>query len=287
MNHNKTMTLFKRIITALILVFSIINISFTKPTLAADNTKFENFYKEIMQKGYLKSTISITQINNSKYQIDFLFKENIIAMDYGFHLYPTVVDSLKSIDFPTSVQVDKEYAYITSSITTKDLDETLKKISTLPYVNLKTAKDTNSGERILEISFNTDFYKTEKEKNPLIKDVFSTNTFIVKYKPYAPKYLTTSGGLYDTQGYTIYAYTDGSRNNTFNAQIHKIPTYIIFCDTLSSILTILIPILVVLLIISFILNKRNGRTCPSRRNKYSDEYEEYDEEYNGDYNNYY
>ena len=286
MKKNKFLEFLKRTFTIMILVFSLFNIGFMKPTFAADTTKFENFYKGILQNGYLKSTISITQINNSKYQLDFLFKENITAMDYGFYLYPTVVNSLKTIDLPTSVQVDKEYAYVTSSVTTSDLDATLKKLSALPYVNLKTAEDANSGERILDITFNKDFYKTEKEKNPLIKDVFSTNTFIVKYKPYAPKYLNTTGGLYDTQGYTIYVYTDSSNTNEYIAQIHKIPTYIVICDTMSSVLNIIIPILIILLIISFIIYKKNGSRNSSRRNNRDiDEYE--DNDYNEGYNNYY
>lgn len=278
---------FKKLILHTLCVLSLLS-CITVPSYAADQNKtekFETFISDIITNGYINSTISITQKSNSLYHIDFLFKENTMAIDYGFYLYPSVVKTLNAKGYKTEVKTDNEYAYVSFSTNTRNLKETLTELSSLPYVNLIVAEDNSTKDKIIKIEFNKDFYKEEKEKDQLVADIFSTNTFVVKYKPYSDIYIDSPITYKDEQGYYLYSYTDSSASNSVLFEINKIPAYSLIVKKLNALANLLLPVtsiaLVIVIIIKIKLKNKYGSSYSGYSN--DDENNYYDDEYDDEY----
>lgn len=206
-------------------LFFIINLCFSNKVYAED-TKLNTFIATSIDKGYLNSTLEVTQVSNHKYKVDFLVKENILGINYGFYLTPTIIESLTNVGFECETFVDEQYAYSIFSITTKNLGEVANRISILPYIDLEYYIDEDSKEQILKGTFQEDFFKEERKSNKMLDTLFESNLIAFKFKPISDSLLMSNAPLKDKENFYLWVYSKANISSEFSCLIKPVPAYI-------------------------------------------------------------
>lgn len=207
-------------------LFFMINVCFSNKVYAAEDAKLNTFIATSIDKGYLNSTLEISQVSNHKYKVDFLVKENILGINYGFYLTPTIIESLTNVGFECETFVDEQYAYSVFSITTKNLGEVANKISILPYIDLEYYIDEDSKEQILKGTFQEDFFKEERKSNKMLNTLFESNLITFKFKPISESLLTSNAPLKDKDNFYLWIYSKNHTVSEFSCLIKPVPVYI-------------------------------------------------------------
>lgn len=258
-----------------ILFFITTTVSFNNKVYASDDEKLNTFIATSIDKGYLNSTLEIIQTSNHKYDINFLVKENILGINYGFYLTPSVVESLTSVGFECETFVDQQYAYSVFTTTTKNLGEVAARISVLPYIDLDYYIDKDTKEQIITGKFQEDFFKEERKSNEMLDTLFGSNLIAFKFKPLSDDLFSSNAPLKDKDGFYLWVYSQENNSNDFSGLIKPTPVIV---NILAYTAILLVVGILVFLVIKLI-NKKNGKNKKDYNN-----YDNYDNGYNNNYN---
>lgn len=243
-------------------------------TVFATDEKLEKFVTTCFEDGYLYSNIKIKQINNMDYKIDFIYRENIVGMDYGFYLLPSMLETLTQLGLYHETYAQGNYAYISFSYTTDNLQYELKRLSILPYINVSSYINEDSKENVLVGEFPDTFFKEEMENNELVKDIMNSSYFSFEYKPIDDGNFSSNAPMKSDDGYYIWC-----KNGSVNTDIKAISAPISEGWFLFFELLIVLIIISIIGTISFVVYKH---IVKKRKEKYNSSYR-YNNEINDSY----
>lgn len=247
----------------------------------ANDDKLDTFIATSIDRGYLNSAIEITQVSKHKYDVVFLVKENILGINYGFYLTPSIVESLTKMGFECETVIDEQYAYNMFKIRTNNLSDILTRLSVLPYIDFEYYIDEESKEQILKGNFQDDFFKEERASNEMLNTLFESNMTTLRFKPMSEQLFMSNAPLKDDYGFYVWVYSKDTPNTDFSAIIRPMPVYVYVIVYM--ILLLVICLLVFLVV--FIIKKYRGNKSFNGHAQ-NNGYDDYN--YNGynDYNNY-
>lgn len=148
----------------------------------ASTNQFENFIAAINDGGYITSQIDITEYNRNYYGVNFMMKENIQGIDYGFYATPNLVNGLKTLGFNPETYIEDDYIYTSFIYEDKNIEDILNKLSIIPFIDIAAEKETlNDNLYILGQFIDIPTYLELDDE--ITKTVYSTNKYIFTYTP--------------------------------------------------------------------------------------------------------
>lgn len=264
-------------------IFLFVTLILSTTSVFAADKDFENFVKSSFENGYIHSTIKVTQISNEEYAVTYSYRENLLGMEHGFYLFPSVVDTLKNVGLEVQTFAEGNYAYITYSEIVDNLPALFDRFSILPYITLSSYISEDTKENIIVGEFPKNFFEEEMKDNELIKDIFNTNYFSFEYKPIDQKSFTSNAPVKTEDGYYVW-FKDGEVNpeiNLISAPLNN-TLILVFKIVVGGVAIVLIGG-IIFLIVKFIKKKieRKRYLNPNYDNNGYDNYNDY-----SGYNNY-
>ena len=266
-----------------LMCFFFIFILFLTPSLTTkaetiDEGLLTSFIADSVKDGYLNSHILIEQKRNNKFELNGVISENIQGMDLGFYLIPEIKGVLDNVGFETFVETKNNRSILTFKETSDDLGNLLNRISLLPFINIDFVTD-GEDNYIISGNFNTNILSDIREENKFVDDIFNTNNYTFRFKPYSEESISNiSTTIVDGDDYLVWAAINNESSeillSTYSTK--GIPIYII--------LILVIIIITTLTVIFF--NKKKKKNNYSN-NSYDDNYNYYNEYNNNQYSNQY
>lgn len=251
----------KRIVISLLLGISIILMPLSNIYAAEEDisTKLKNFVESCYEDGYMNSTLRVTQITNTKYKINFFYKENIEGMDLGFYVFPSVCETLKNIDIDYDTYAKGNYAYVISEFYTNNLHYDLQRLSVLPFITVNAYINEDTKENVIKGNFDTSFYREEREENELINDIFSTNYFSFEYLPIDTKNFNSNAPMISNDDYFVW-FSSGEYNYEIDGiSVPVNDALLIVAKIVIIVICFVVLFLLIFIIIKLIKKKKNDK----------------------------
>lgn len=258
------MKIFKKVLTIIIMCFVFLPIN----VFAESNQRLENFVKNTAENGYINATISIEERPNEKFNVDFLYKENISEMDIGFYTASGVTDTLVELGIPYDVSIDGDYLTISAAYSTSNIQDELKRLSVFPFIKVDGYVNEDNLEFLFTGNFNDTLFKEQRESNTFVNDIISTNCYSFRFKPSVDRSFVSSTESKDSEGYYIWKYNATTKDTIVGVAKPFPQKYVIIGSIFWIIVGLLLCAIIIFVAIKIIKKIKNKKYA--NNNYYND-----------------